>query len=227
MEQVGTLLQGLASLAWPLIVAAILFGFRGAIKTVLESAKSRKFTVKVGGNELTMEEASEQQRLLISDLQSQIVTIQKTLDSLTPAPTRSTPTVVEDKEEPVKSILWVDDKPRNNATLIENLSELGIRVVTALSTAEAMATFETGRFDRVISDLGRTEGGTYVRFAGLDLTKQIRAVDRTVPIIIYSSARAAQTYKQEALAAGATAITSSPTALINELQLGGTTLTTS
>jgi alkaline phosphatase len=59
VEQFGTLLQGLASLAWPIIFALILLGFRDSIKEVLSSAKSRKFTIKVAGNELTMEEAPE------------------------------------------------------------------------------------------------------------------------------------------------------------------------
>jgi hypothetical protein len=45
MEQFGTLLQGLASLAWPIIFALILLGFRDSIKEVLSSAKSRKFTI--------------------------------------------------------------------------------------------------------------------------------------------------------------------------------------
>jgi hypothetical protein len=47
MEQFGTLLQGLASLAWPIIFALILLGFRDSIKEVLSSAKSRKFTIEL------------------------------------------------------------------------------------------------------------------------------------------------------------------------------------
>jgi CheY-like chemotaxis protein len=220
MESIGTVIQGLAALAWPIIVVVILFSFRDVVRDVLGSAKSRKFTLKVGGSELTMEEASEQQRVIISDLQNQIVAMQKTLDTLTSASGVSLTTAAEIKPNEVKSILWVDDHPRNNATLIEHLTKLGIEVVTALSTSEALVNLAAKNFERVVSDMGRTENGQFHPTAGLDLVRQIHATNSNVPIIIYSSSRTAQTYKQEALAAGAKEITSSPTALINALQLG-------
>jgi len=222
MEQLSVLLQSVATLAWPLIVIIILFSFRDVIKAVLDSAKSRKFTVKLGGNELTMEEASKQQGQEISDLRQQIVAIQHKLDALAPAQRMEKTVPVDERTDKVKSILWVDDHPRNNATLIEDLSKMGIEIVTATSTADALAKVEAKRFDRIISDMGRTESGQYQRSAGLDLTRQIRAVDKKVPIIIYSSSRAAQTYRAEALAAGANEITSSPTVLYTALQLGPT-----
>ena len=44
----------------------------GSARGLLESAKLRKFTLKIGGQELTMEELTDQQSKLLSDLQSQI-----------------------------------------------------------------------------------------------------------------------------------------------------------
>jgi len=220
MEQVGTLLRGLASLAWPIIFALILFIFRDSIKDVLASAKSRKFTIKVAGNELTMEEASEQQRALISDLQRQIADIQKYLKDYEPAESKDELGPVQEVPvAAVKSILWVDDKPRNNAYLIESLIESGYEVVTALSTVDGLSKFRAGNFGRVISDMGRTESGQYNPIAGLELVNKIRESGSNVPIIIFTSSRAVGSYRQEALGAGANEITASPTVLMNALDL--------
>jgi CheY-like chemotaxis protein len=219
MENASKLIQALASIAWPLLVAFLLIRFGSVIKSVLETAKGRKFTFKVAGNELTMEEASEQQRVLINDLQKHIVEIQKRLEISTLTPTRAEIKQIENALPKVKSILWVDDNPKNNAFLIANLSELGIEVDTALSTSEALSKFESKKYDRVISDMGRKEPGKYNQTAGLYLTKQLRAIDKKVPILIYCSSRAAQEFRSEALAAGANEITSSPTVLLNALRL--------
>jgi CheY-like chemotaxis protein len=220
MENIGQILQGLASLAWPVIVIIILFAFRSSVKALLESARARKFTIKVAGNELTMEEASEQQRALISDLQKQIVDIQKSIEAVRGTQPVSEAVAEERKAAAANAILWVDDKPKNNAFLIENLTEQGINVTTALSTAEALAMFTSRKFDRIISDMGRYEEGRFSPVAGLELTRQIRAVDRNIPIVIYTSIRSAQEQRQAAIDSGVTEITASPTVLLNALQMG-------
>lgn len=220
MENIGQILQGLASLAWPVIVIIILFGFRSSVTALLESARARKFTIKVAGNELTMEEASEQQRALISDLQKQIVDIQKSIEAVRGTQPVSEAVVEERKAAAANTILWVDDKPRNNAFLIESLTEQGISVTTAQSTAEALAMFTNKKFDRIISDMGRYEEGRFNAVAGLELTRQIRAADRRIPIVIYTSIRSAQEQRQAAIDAGVTEITASPTVLLNALQRG-------
>ncbi|WP_263381864.1 response regulator [Granulicella arctica] len=80
MDSLQKLIQAIASLLWPLIVVAVLFIFRPAIIALIESAKSRKFTLKIGGQELSMEEANQQQQNLIADLQTQVSNIQRRLD---------------------------------------------------------------------------------------------------------------------------------------------------
>lgn len=219
MEDTAKLLQALATIAWPLLVAFFLIRFGSVIKSVLETAKGRKFSFKVAGNELTMEEASEQQRVLINDLQKQIVEIQKRLEAHSVLPPKTEIRQIEGTAPKVKSILWVDDNPKNNAFLIANISELGIEVDTVLSTAEALSRFESKKYDRVISDMGRREEGRYNQAAGIDLAKQLRAIDKNIPILIYSSARAAQSLRDEAYSAGVNEITSSATTLLNSLKL--------
>jgi CheY-like chemotaxis protein len=219
MEDITKLIHAIASVAWPLIVVFIIILFSGGIRQVLESAKGRKFTLKVAGNELTMDEVSEQQRALITDLQKQIIEVQKRLEMSVLAPTKGAVKQIENALPIVRSILWVDDNPRNNAYTIASLSEQGIQVDTALSTSEGLAKFGARRYDRIISDMARTESGQYNRTAGLDLVRQIRAIDKDIPIVIYSSVRSNQEYRKEALAAGANEMTSSTTVLLNALKL--------
>ena len=82
MNQVAELLKAVATLAWPLILAVLLWRFYQPLKAIIESARGRKFTVKVAGNELTVEEASEQQRHLLSDLQTKMAALQTRFEAV-------------------------------------------------------------------------------------------------------------------------------------------------
>jgi CheY-like chemotaxis protein len=226
MENIPAILDSVANIAWPIIVVIVLLGFRSSIKELIETAKSRKFTVKVAGNELTMEELSEQQRNLIVDLQEQVAELQKQVQSLSderqanilPRKQRSSPRKPPRKTVGVKSILWVDDNPKNNAYFIQSLQEQGMDIVTALSTREGLEKFSNIDFDLVISDMGRTEEGRHNPLAGIELTRQIRLLNETVPIFIFSSSKAAMEHGQEAVKAGASEVTNSPTTLLNRIQ---------
>jgi CheY-like chemotaxis protein len=223
MEHFSDFSKGVAAIAWPLIVILLLFKFRSAIEAVIESAKSRKFTIKVGGNELTMDEAAEQQNKLLADLQNQVVELGKRLDAFSTVP-EQTPTqarTIESTPRPplVRSILWVDDNPRNNSYEIDILQKMGIHVVQSTSTQDALSKLGTHKFDRIISDMGRYEGNGLNTNAGIDLAKAVREIDKEVPIIIYSSMRAVNTKQDEALAAGVKAITSGATKLLEALDI--------
>jgi CheY-like chemotaxis protein len=223
MENIPDILQGVAALTWPIIIIIVILLFRANVRELIESAKSRKFTVKVAGNELTMDEISEQQRNLISDLQEQLVELQKQVDSIVKSEqTMSLPTAKEAEEAPsvANHILWVDDNPKNNAFLIESFEGQGISVVTATSTEDALRNFNRRIFDRVITDMGRLEGKQFNPQAGLELIRQIRLIDNEIPIIMYTSSRSAREQRSVVLDAGATNITASPTELLNSLNLG-------
>jgi hypothetical protein len=57
MADIKELLEAVAALLWPFITIVILYLFRPAIAAIIESAKSRKFSIKIFGQELTMEQA--------------------------------------------------------------------------------------------------------------------------------------------------------------------------
>lgn len=246
MDGMTALIDALAALAWPLLLAGVLLWLREPLRSLLDSAASRRFTLKVGGNELTMEEASEQQRALIQDLQQQIVAIRQELTAQPHPPTKRLPdgdfplasegtgrpgraarSGDDDSpgpapEPPVSSpatVLWVDDQPRNNSTLIAHLEEMGLSVETVGSTQEALGLLERRRYDRVITDMGRFEGGTYHATAGIDLVRALRNLGSEVPVIVYTSREQVRSHHEEAEQAGAQLVTASPTAMLAGLSL--------
>lgn len=218
MTDFSKALEGIAALLWPCIVILLVFLFKPAVAALIESAKSRKFTLKIGGQELTMEEANAQQRTLIADLQSQVVEIQKMLG------VGAQPAVTPLKSQPSRRatrqalILWVDDQPKNNSYFVQQLSDKGFIIDLALSTAEGLKQFDRGQYGLVISDMGRTEEGLYKPTAGLDLLERIRAQSPDIPFVIFCSSRGIREHASEAVALGVTSITSSPTELMGVLQ---------
>ncbi len=226
MENIAAIIQSIASLVWPLIVILVLFTFRSSIKDLIETAKSRKFTVKVGGSELTMEELSKQQHSLIDDLQNKLGELQKQVDAVTKIlpnmPAQESTKSAEKQSEVARLILWVDDNPRNNSFLAQSIQDKGVEVVTALSTKEAIEKFKSAKFDRVITDMGRNEDGRFNSIAGLELTENIRKFNPNIPIFIFTNWRTAQEQKIASEQVGVTDITSSPSTLLNLLNINET-----
>lgn len=225
MEPIPSLLDAIASLMWPLLVLVVLIKFAPAVEAIIESAKSRKFTLKVGGQELSMDEVREQQSALISDLQNQVAGIKAMLgedaapadeagpatsgisggleERLTAAPT----------EGPAR-VLWVDDEPKNNGLLIDRLTSGGAEVDLALSTADALKKLDGGAYRAVASDLGRREEGRFNGDAGLQLLKAVKEMNPTMPFVLFTSSRGAKRRGAEAESAGADLVTSSATDLL-------------
>ena len=211
MDDLAKLISALASFAWPLVLAVLLFKLYTPIRTLVESALKRKFTIKVAGNELTMEEASEQQRAIISDIQNKLAELEKQLNANSNAGQVEFAT----ESESSKRILWVDDNPKNNSFLVASLEERGVRVDIALSTEEGLEKFKRLPYDIVLSDMGRPENEK----AGIDLAKKIKSMNPKIPVYIFCGSWAARNLRKEALNAGVTAITSSGTTLLSLLPL--------
>ncbi len=220
MKEFGILLGGIASVLWPLLFILLVLKFSGSIQKILESWRSRKVTIKVGGNELTMEQVSEQQRHLINDLQEQFISIKNQIKSIEFKPTRETfESQTDESTSIVKTILWVDDHPENNSQIIAQLEEIGVKTEIALSTTDGIGKYEERQFDRIISDMGRKESGKYNEIAGLEFTMAIRKKDPNIPILIFCSRKAALAYRDKAKKAGANDITYSATSLLQALGL--------
>lgn len=116
------------------------------------------------------------------------------------------------------SILWVDDHPENNYSLVEVLKDRGIFVTTATSTKEALQKLKNQEYDAIISDMGRQEGRVNNSSAGVELAKSVRSLNRTIPLFIFCSSEAKRKHASAAAEAGATNITASPTNLLRMLR---------
>ena len=103
-------------------------------------------------------------------------------------------------------ILWVDDHPENNVSIVNALTRLDIPVTTARSTAEALDLLGRGEFSLIISDLGRTEDGIERDMAGRELLDALRQQNIATPVIIFAGLRGTR-HRDELLAAGARLVT--------------------
>lgn len=224
-------------LAWPVLVAII---FLLLLPSIRRTIASRGFTVKAGGMEITVQEASEQLATRLDDLRSRVIEIEDrhpgrdgasvaTAPSPAapeappePAPSAAAPEIGRGDSARLRSILWVDDVPANNAFEIDALQRKGVQVASARSTNDAVRALEKGAgYDVIITDMGRRAEG---RDAGLHLIRELKARGVTRPIIVYASVAAVARTRDEALQLGAYAATASATelmALLTTLGLDG------
>jgi CheY-like chemotaxis protein len=160
----------------------------------------------------------QQLRVTVGDLMTQVVTGGDGSGSMGEGMS------ADEKKITVHTILWVDDFPENNGLIKEYLEMLSIEVVQVRSTVEALAQLKSRKtYDRIISDMGREEGGANNPRAGIDLVIAVRETlsipKEKLPIAIYCSVNAAKMYGDEAKRLGAQVVTPSQTDLIRGLQL--------
>jgi CheY-like chemotaxis protein len=108
-------------------------------------------------------------------------------------------------------ILWVDDNPNNNAALRRSFEALGVEVVIALSTAQALDLLESTRFNVVISDMGRPPDEK----AGYTLLSAMQRKGAKVPFLIYAAGGNIPAHRKEAAEKGAAGSTNKPTELFS------------
>jgi CheY-like chemotaxis protein len=221
------IIEAIGSLLWPLLVAVLLVRILphvpGVVADLRRALRTRAFTVKVAGAELTVEEATEQLRRQVTDLQTHMAMQLAERDGAGPPPPPPTPGSAPgappgDAAAPPApgrpTLLWVDDHPDDHALELAKLRDDGLEVLLARSTAEAMDVLSLRRGVRaIVTDMGRSEDGEYRSHAGLALLRQLREAEQDQPVLVYTSARRAELDRQDALDAGATVVTASPTEL--------------
>jgi CheY-like chemotaxis protein len=204
------LIKALTPLAWPLMVAILLWKLFPILRGIVTS---RSFSVKIAGMEVSVQNATEQFQTQISDLQKQVLLLrsgkQPAESDFTEPPEQS---AVAKKSA---RILWVDDNPSGNALEIAQLRLRGIDVTQALSTEDAMAMLNSNlSFDAIVSDMGRREHGTYRAQAGLVFLSALRRAGYNVPFLVYSSQKYAARNNEEVRSAGGDGATASPVELL-------------
>lgn len=213
--------------AWPVVVALIVWKLLPTIRQVLAT---RGYTLKIGGVEVTVQQVARNLTKQIGDLQARTSALKL---SLPPSPTIDTAPTAEGPARTLppspggptprggaavracESVLWVDDNLGNVAAEIEILQSRGVTVLTAGSTEEAMR--HVGDVDAVVSDAQRVEHGRTDPHAGAKLVRRVRAAGFDLPVYIYTLAGFADLIRDDATAAGATAVITSSSDLLARL----------
>jgi CheY-like chemotaxis protein len=213
------IIEAIGSLLWPLLVAVVLIRvvphIPGVVADLRRAMRTRAFMVKVGGVELSVEEATEQLRRQVTDLQTHMAAELAERGEPAPAGVQAP----GDPGQGPPTILWVDDDPAANTLELAKLRDDGVEVLLARSTAEAMDVLSLRRGVRaIVTDLGRAEDGEFRSHAGLALLRQLHEAEQDQPVVVYTAARRVELDRQDALDAGAAAVTSSPTELFAALR---------
>lgn len=231
VEAIGAI----SSLAWPVLAGVALLVLLPTVRRIIAS---RGFTVKFGGAKISVQEASDQLRRQVEDLQDHVVelkqrqgAIMSAVDSATAAIDAS-PSAHEDvrslmshakvelraakeyepppERDVPKTVLWVDDKPANNAHEIAKLEEANrYRVDQAESTRGALEEIQRRTYDVIITDMGRREDGRFVPDAGLQLIRNVRDMRIATPIYVYTTPGRAEPLRGDVENAGGNGVTGS------------------
>ena len=98
-----------------------------------------------------------------------------------------------------RRILWVDDYPENNESVIKFFEGQDIHVDIAQTTEKGLKLFKTELYDIIITDMGRGNNSN----AGILLIKELNRLHCQVPIIVYCSLQAIRKYGEQAKILGA------------------------
>jgi CheY-like chemotaxis protein len=230
------IIEAIGSLLWPLLAAVVLIRvvphIPGVVADLRRAMRTRAFTVKIGGVELSVEDAAEQLRRQVADLQTHMaIQLAEQAEGVEgagraqPGPPTSPGAGPARDQAPARAghgpptILWVDDDPDDSTLELAKLRDDGVEVLLARSTAEAMDVLSLRRGVRaIVTDLGRSEDGEFRSHAGLALLRQLHEAEQDQPVLVYTSSRRVELDRQDALDAGAAAVTASPTELFAALR---------
>jgi CheY-like chemotaxis protein len=234
------MVSAVADLIWPLLVlAVVLFGHRHrqAVAPALREVLSTRdvsaelpggFKLDVGGQPVTAQQVADDQREQTEKLRQDLSAVAAQVAELTSAvaaraegsgESAPTPTsVVEDFVALTRRVLWVDDRPGNNAYEIAALKGRGVQVDLATSTTQALEILRREpNYDALVTDMGRVEEGENVRTAGLTLLRELKDRGYEIPVVVYASARAVRSHEEAAIKLGAVGATASSSKLLELL----------
>jgi CheY-like chemotaxis protein len=167
---------------------------------------------------LSLNQADELKRWQINDLREQVIGLQEKFNHKTDPEKPDSEGGQKRGTVQVSRILWVDDEPKNNSYVIAYLDSIGVKVINAATTEEALQKLASDGIDCVVTDLNHPDKNKGAEPAGIELVRRIRAQNSKIPIYIFTSRHHAESYKSAAQAAGATQITDSPTQLLAALR---------
>ena len=214
-------MDSLTGLFWVVIVAAIVWRLLPTIRTIVAS---RGFTIKAGGAEISVQQASDTLAHGVEDLREQLTALKAQVEAGTAVPAGGTAgsaatSPIAAGVPQLRRVLWIDDHPENNVYEIQALQRKNVAVDQVRSTADGLnaVLHATIPYDVVITDIGRKENGEDRPQAGLEFIRRMRQQDAKTPVFVYASAAAVGRLSDEITAAGASGATSSATELLEML----------
>jgi CheY-like chemotaxis protein len=110
------------------------------------------------------------------------------------------------------NILWVDDFPANNQSIMDIYKNIGVHFDIAIDNETAYELLEKNKYNLVITDMGRHSQN----MAGISLIKNLKkmSINPKPQVILYASKKAISMYGSLARAEGTILVTSSARDLI-------------
>jgi CheY-like chemotaxis protein len=200
-----TIIDLLGTVIWPVFGIFAILMFRGPLADLLQ--RSNQTSLKLpGGIELNLNRVAASAAAAGAALGKQAAEENQTV------PEKAFQNIAEGiaaahstERRQQARILWVDDNPPNNRSLVNAFQSLGIQVFEALDTEEAKHMFSQGSYDVIITDMGRPSSPE----AGKALVSYLKEQNITTPVIIYA-ARWARQHRGEEKNLGVAAITNDP-----------------
>ncbi|GAA4560776.1 response regulator [Pseudonocardia xishanensis] len=204
MEIATLVVQALGTLAWPAVVAFVVWTFRGPIGTLLTSGT---VSVKAGGVEIS----TAARAAAAGALQNAAADKSTPLDALAAGSRVEAGAAAVTARSSPPRVLWVDDQPARNGHERETLIRLGMLLEQATSTEQAVqAVMRSAPFDVIVSDMSRADDPA----AGYDLLERLRGAGVRTPFVVYSSS-ADPAHDAEAISRGAMGSTNDPAELLD------------
>ena len=211
-------MDSLTGLVWFLLVVFVVWKLLPTIRTIVAS---RGFTIKAGGAEISVQQASDTLAHGVEDLREQLTALKAQVEAGTAVPAEAVAGTVAASPiaagvPQLRRVLWIDDHPDNNVYEIQALQRKDVTVDQVRSTTDGLnaVLHATLPYDVVITDIGRKENGEDHPQAGLEFIRRMREEDSKTPIFVYASAAAVGRLSDEITAAGASGATSSATELL-------------
>ena len=194
---------------WPLLLLFILLFLGGSLKKFLQNMGEFTLKASTSGIEATAKREKIEAAALLGAAAAKNPSDEKLVDEDKARQIAQTVSTAVDTV-PVNrlrqaSILWVDDRPRNNTYARQAMEALGMQFVLATSTEEALAKVQMQHFDVIISDMGRPPDSR----AGYTLLDALKRNRIDVPYIIYAGSNSAE-HNAETKRRGGYATTDSP-----------------
>lgn len=184
LKAVKVVWEGLKVLAVALLVLVISANW-SPIRQFLTSKFGQVVAVRFGGTEIRFAEESRKQAT--DELKALISTNNPATNWARLSPQFDAALKRLERSQPVvngSSVLWVDDHPLRNESLIRLLESYGIRVWLALNNEEALTLAKRVPVDLVLSDIGR-DAGNESRRTGLDLPGKLFKAGFDWPVIYF------------------------------------------